>query len=64
MCSYYNSSFFKKKTKAIETTVISQLDYTLCYMQWGFRTLSHGRKKIDVHMIFISFLYSDIPDLA
>ena len=28
------------------------------------RTLSHGRKKIDVHMIFISFLYSGILDLA
>ena len=28
------------------------------------RTLSHGRQKIDVHMIFISFLYSGILDLA
>ena len=26
--------------------------------------MSHGRKKIDVHMIFFSFLYSGIPDLA
>ena len=26
--------------------------------------MSHGRKKIDVHMIFFSFLYSGIPDTA
>ena len=26
--------------------------------------MSHGRKQIDVHMIFFSFLYSGIPDTA
>ena len=26
--------------------------------------MSHGRKKIDAHMIFFSFLYSDIPDTS
>ena len=31
---------------------------------WGFRTQSHERKKIDVHMFFFPFLYSGIPYLA
>ena len=26
--------------------------------------MSHGRKKIDVHINFFSFLYSGIPDTA
>ena len=51
MCSYHNSSFLKKH-RSIETAVIFG-----CMMLIQ-NLLSHGRKKIDVHMIFFLFLYS------
>ena len=56
MCSYYNSSFFKKDRSYRNNTDIRLHDGDLeqCLME----------EKKNVYMIFFSFLYSGIPDTA
>ena len=56
MCSYYNSSFFKKDRSYRNNSDIRLHDGDLeqCLME----------EKKYVYMIFFSFLYSGIPDTA
>ena len=54
MCSYYNS-FLKKDRSYRNNSDIRLHDLEHSFME---------EKKIDVHLIFFSFLCSDIPDLA